>query len=103
MRGHSSEHHVKLGFVDPIFGLDVPSGNSLLNPEMVEDTPIFNSSPQDQKLLEYKYEPIVKFQEWDELIANKKSVIKIIFDLCNEETKAEIAINSSYKDNMKTG
>ena len=81
----------------------MPSGNSLLNPEMVEDTPIFNSSPQDQKLLEYKYEPIVKFQEWDELIANKKSVIKIIFDLCNEETKAEIAINSSYKDNMKTG
>ena len=29
--------------------------------------------------------------------------MKIILDLCNVETKAEITINSSYEDNMKTG
>lgn len=45
----------------------------------------------------------MKSQEWEELIANKKSVMKIILDLCDEETKAEIVINLSYKDNMKTG
>ena len=45
----------------------------------------------------------MKSQEWDELIANKESVMKIILDLCSEETRAEIATNSSYKNNIKTG
>ena len=42
-------------------------------------------------------------QEWDELIANKKSVMKIILDRCNENTRAEIVLDSPYKDNMKAG
>ena len=46
-RWHSFEHHVKLGFVDPIIGLDVPSGNSPIDPEMVENTPIFNSNSEE--------------------------------------------------------
>ena len=46
-RRRSSKHHVKLGFVDPIIGLDVPSGNSPINSEMTEYTPIFNSNPQE--------------------------------------------------------
>ena len=29
--------------------------------------------------------------------------MKIILDQCDEETKAKIAIDSSYEDNMKTG
>ena len=45
----------------------------------------------------------MKSQEWDELIANKKSVIKIILDQCNEDTRAEIALDSSYENNMKAG
>ena len=45
----------------------------------------------------------MKSQKWDKLIANKKSVIKIIPVQCDEETKAEIITDSSYEDNMKTG
>ena len=45
----------------------------------------------------------MKSQELDEHIANKKTVMKIILDLCDEKTKAEVAINSSCKENMKTG
>ena len=45
----------------------------------------------------------MKSREWDEYIANKKTVMKIILDLYDEETKTEIAINSSYKENMKAG
>ena len=102
-RRHTSEHYVKQRVVDPIIGLDVPSGSSLIDPEMVENTLIFNLNPQDQQRLGYNHESILKSQEYDKLIANKKSVMKIIHDLCNEETKAEIVINSSYKDNIKTG
>ena len=29
--------------------------------------------------------------------------MKIILDQCDKETKTEITINSSYKDNMNTG
>ena len=102
-RRHTSKHYVKLGFVDPIIGLDVLSGDSPIEPEMVENTPIFNSNPQDQQRLDCDHESNVKSQEWNELIVNKKSVMEIIFDWCDEETRAEVAINSSYKDTMKAG
>ena len=80
----------------------MPSGNSPVDPEMVENTPIFNSNPQDQQYINYNHKLTVKFQEWDEYIANKKTMMKIILDLCDEETKVETTINSSYKKNMKT-
>ena len=79
-RRHTSKHYVKLGFVDPIIGLDVLSGDSPIEPEMVENTPIFNSNPQDQQRLDCDHESNVKSQEWNELIVNKKSVMEIIFD-----------------------
>ena len=39
-RRGSSKYHVKLGFVNPIIGLDVPSGNSPIDSEIVKNTPI---------------------------------------------------------------
>ena len=45
----------------------------------------------------------MKSQECDKHIANKQTVMNIILDLCDEETKAEIGINSSYEDNTKIG
>ena len=45
----------------------------------------------------------MKSQEWDQLIAKKKSVMKIVLDQCNEDARAEIALDSSYEDNMKAG
>ena len=45
-RQHSSKHHVKLGVVDHNIGLDVLSGNSLIDSEKIEDTPISNPYPQ---------------------------------------------------------
>ena len=44
-RRRLSKHHVKLGVVDHIIGLDVPYGNSLINSDMIEDTPISNPYP----------------------------------------------------------
>ena len=41
-----SKHHVKPGVVDPIIGLNVPSGNVPIYSDMVEVTPISNTNPQ---------------------------------------------------------
>ena len=46
-RRNTSKHYVEQGIADPIIGLDVPSSNSLIDCEMVENTPIFNSNPKD--------------------------------------------------------
>ena len=46
-RRHTSKHYIEQGNANPIIGLDVPTGNSPIDPEMVEHTPIFNSNPQD--------------------------------------------------------
>ena len=51
-RRHTSKHYIKLGFIDPVIGLDVPSGNSPIDPEMVDNTPIFNLNPKDQQRLD---------------------------------------------------
>ena len=45
-RQRPPKHHVKPGIVDPIIGLDVPSGNVPIKSEMVEMTPISNTNPQ---------------------------------------------------------
>ena len=102
-RQHTPKHYVKQGITNPFIGLDMPSSNSPINPAMVENTLIFNSNPQDQQCINYNHESIVKSQEWDEYIANKKTVMKFIFDLCDEEAKPEIPVNSSCKGNMKIG
>ena len=45
-RRHSSKHHVKLGVVDPIIGLNMPSDNIPINFGIVEYTPISSTNPQ---------------------------------------------------------
>ena len=96
-----SKHNVKQGFVDPIIGLGVPSSSSPIDPKMVENTPIFNSNPKKQHCLDHVQESKTKSQEWDKLIANKKSVIKIILDQCDEDIRGEIALGPSYENNFK--
>ena len=92
---------MKLGFVDPIIGLDVPSDNSPIDSEMIENTPISNPYLQEQHRLDYNQESTTKSHEWHKLIADKKSVTEIILDRCDEDTRAEVALSPSYEDNLK--
>ena len=52
---------------------------------------------------DYDQESKLKLQEWDKLIANKKSLmtIIIIFKQCDETTRTKIALNASYEDNFE--
>ena len=43
----------------------------------------------------------MKLQKWNRLIADEKSAMIIILNQCNEDTKTEIALGSSYKDNLE--
>ena len=70
---------------------------------MVENTPIFNLNLQEQTRLNYNQESNAKSQKWDKLITDKKSVMKIILEQCDEDTRAEIVLDISYDDNMKAG
>ena len=45
----------------------------------------------------------MKLQEWNKLIADKKSIMTIIFNQCNEDTRAKIAFGSLYEDNLEVG
>ena len=99
----SSMHHLNLEFVDPIVGLDVLSSASPTCAEMVEKSPIFNSNLQEQVLSDYDQQSKLKLQEWDKLIANKKSLITIISQQCHNITRTEIALGASYKNDLEAG
>ena len=68
---------------------------------MVEDPPIFNPNLQEQSWINYDQELKVKLQKWNKFITNKQSVMTIIFNQCDEATRAEIALGSSYEDNLE--
>ena len=55
-RRRTSKYYVEQGIADPIIGLDVTSANSPIGPEMVENTPILNSNPEDQQLINYNHD-----------------------------------------------
>ena len=94
---------MKLGSINPIIGLDVPSSTSPINTEMVEIPPIFNPNLQEKACLKYDQESKMKFKKWNKLIVDKKFVITIIFNQWNEDTRAEIALEFSYEDNFEAG
>ena len=83
------------GSVDPILGLDVPSGASPTCTEMVEKSPIFDSNLQEQVLLDYGQALKLKLQELGKIIADKKALMTIIFKQCNNVTKTKIALGAS--------
>ena len=66
---------MKLGSVDPIIELDVPSDNSPIDSEMVETTPILNLNPQEESRLNYNKKLNMKSQKWNKLLPKKKSAI----------------------------
>ena len=68
---------------------------------MEEDTPISNPYPQVHHLSDYNQKSPTRSHEWDKLIADKKSVMEIILDQCDEDTRAEITLGPSYEDDMK--
>ena len=102
-RRRPSKHHVKLGVADQFIGLEDPSGNSPTNSTMVESTPISNPYPQVPHHPDHKQGSFSRSHEWDKLIADKKSVMELILDRCDEATKEEITLGQSPEYDVMAG
>ena len=90
---HPSKHHVKLGVVNPTIGLNVPSGNSPINSEMVDYTPISYVNLQVPHHSDHNEGLFSRSHEWDELIVDKKSILELILNRCDEATREEIILS----------
>ena len=77
-RQRPPKHHVKPGIVDPIIGLDVPSGNVPIKSKMVEMTPISNTNPQVSHHSIRSEGTSLRSHEWDKHIADKISIMALI-------------------------
>ena len=91
-----SKHHAKVGVVDHFIGLNVPSSNSPINSDMVENTPISNPYPQVQHDLDHNQGSLTRSHEWKKLITNKKSIL----DQCDKATRAESTLGQSPEDDV---
>ena len=99
----ASKHYVKLGVVDPIIGLDVLSGNSPINSEMVEMTPISNTNPQVVHHSERNEGLSSRSHEWDKYIADKKSIMEVILSQCDETTRGQMTLGQTPEYDVMTG
>ena len=101
-RQRPSKHHMKPGIVDPIIGLDMPSGNVPIKSKMVEMTPISNTNPQVSHHSVRSKEISSRSHEWDKHIADKKSIMALILSRCDETTRGEMTLGPSPGYDMMT-
>ena len=94
---------MKPGVIDPIIGLEVPSGNVPIKSEMVEITPIPSTNPQVSHSYVCSKRTFSRSHEWDKLIADKKSIMKLILNRCDEATREEITLGQSPEYDVMAG
>ena len=102
-RRRSSKHHTKLGVINHFTGLNVPSGNSSINSDMVENIPISNSYPQVQHHPDHNQGLFTRSHEWNKLITDKKSLIELTLDQCDKATRVEITLGQLPEDDVIAG
>ena len=102
-RQRPPKHYVKPGIINPIIGLDVPSGNVPIKSEMVEITPISNTNPQVSHHSVHREGASSKFHEWDKHIADKKSLMALILSQCDKTTREEMTLGQSPGYDVMTG
>ena len=96
-------YYVNIRSAVPIVRLDVPSGAHPTYTEMVEKSPVLDQNLQEQLLLDYNQKWELTLQEWVEVIADKKSLMIIIFSQYNDATRTNITLGASYKADCEAG
>ena len=81
----------------------MPSGNSPIISDMIENTPIFNPYPQVQHHPDHNQGSFTRSHEWNKLIAYKKLVMELILDQCDKAIRAESTLGQSPEDDVMTG
>ena len=70
---------------------------------MMEQTHVIDANLQKELLLEYKRNSKNKSQEYAKFLADKKSLITILFRQCDEATQTEIAFRATYTADRNAG
>ena len=71
--------------------------------QTVEQIIITDANLQKQLLSEYKRNSKNKSQEYNKFLADKKSLITILFGQCDEATQTEIALGVNYTEDRDDG
>ena len=92
----SNIYHVQVETVDPA---SVPDAQEQRLPitEVYEKSHIFGPNLQKKLLSEYDVKCKLKLQEWSKLIADKNSLMTIIYGQCKGATRNKIALGNNYE------
>ena len=91
----SITHHIQLSIVDPN-DPELPDGSLPICFEMMEQIHVFDANLQKELLLEYEPNSKNKSQKYAKFLADKKVLITILFEQCDEATKTKIALGETY-------
>ena len=92
----SNIYHVEVTTVDINAALNA-NGARVPIQEMQLRTNVFDPNLQKELLSEHDMKCKLKLQEWSNLIADKKSLMTIIYRQCNNATRSKIALGDNYE------
>ena len=81
----------------------LPSGKGPTNSDMVEITPISDPYPHVPHHPDKNQGSFMSSHEWNKLIADKKSVMELILDRCDEATREESTLGQSPEYDVTAG
>ena len=101
----SSTHQVQIAIVDPnaTEGVKAITNEHPVTYNTVEQTNVTDANLQKQLLLVYKRNSKNKSQEYTKFLADKKSVILILFGQRDEATQTKIALRINYTEDRDEG
>ena len=70
---------------------------------MMEQTHVFDANLKKEVSSEYKRNSKNKSQEYAKFLADKKALIAILFEQCDEATKTKIALRATYAADHQVG
>ena len=76
---------------DPLTGLCAPIT------EVHEKSHVFDPNLQKQLLSEHDIQYKLKLSQWSKLLANKRSLMTIIYGQCDDATRTKIALGDNYE------
>ena len=98
----STTHNVKISTVN----LDADVEANGLRPvhcQMMEQTHVTDTNLQKELLPEYKRNSKNKSQEYSKFLVDKKSLITILFEQCDEATQTKISLGATYTADHNAG
>ena len=66
-------------------------------------TPVFNTNLKKQLLSEFDQKFKIKFQEFSKFVANKKTLMTIIYKQCDKATETEFPLRANYNADCQAG